>query len=97
MKQNILSELDNPKDNPRCLEVTNPYHFVTNITVKTIGLTKRVKQYKLVFDKRVLDPFSRTSVPFDYNHIANEVEMLTRLLLCTPLSNTKTCKLSINF
>ena len=63
MKQNILSELDNPKDNPRCLKVTNPYHFVRNTTAKTIGLTKRVKQYKLVFDRRVLDPFTRTSVP----------------------------------
>ena len=79
MKQNILSELDNPKDNPRCLKVTNPNHFVRNTTEKTIGLTKRVKQYKLVFDKRVLNSLNRTSVSFGYNHIGNEVEMLTSL------------------
>lgn len=79
MKRNILSEIDDPKDKPRHLKVTNPHHFARDTSAMTIGLTKRVKQYELVFDKRVLSPLTRTSVPFGYQHITDEVEMLTSL------------------
>lgn len=65
-KRNILSELNEPQDNPRHLNVINPHHFFCDTTAKTIGLTKHVKKYGLVFDKRVLDPDTRVSVPFEY-------------------------------
>lgn len=79
MKQNVLSELDDPKDKPRFLKITNPYHFVCDTTAKNIKLMERVKQYKLVFDKRVLDPVTRVSVPFGYHQIADDVEQLVNL------------------
>lgn len=66
MKRNILSELNEPQDHPRQLNVINPHHFFCDTTAKTIGLTKHVKKYGLVFDKRVLDPDTCVSVPFEY-------------------------------
>lgn len=44
MKQNILSELDEPKNKPRFLKITSPYHFVSDTTAKSIKLMERVKQ-----------------------------------------------------
>ena len=66
LKRNILSELNEPQDHPRPLNVINPHHFFCDTTAKTIGLTKRVKKYGLVFDKRVLDPDTCVSIPFEY-------------------------------
>lgn len=60
------SELNEPQDHPRHLNVINPHHFFCDTTAKTIGLTKHVKKYGLVFDKRVLDPDTCVSVPFEY-------------------------------
>lgn len=79
MKRNILSELNEPQDHPRRLNVINPHHFVRDTTAKTIGLTKRVKKYGLVFDKRVLDPDTCVSVPFEYHRVTNEVDLLLDL------------------
>ena len=79
MKQNILAELDQPLDHKRTLQVTNPNHFDRNTTTKRIRLVKRVKNYGLVFDKRVVDVDTRRSFPYGYQRVDNELNLLMEL------------------
>ena len=51
MKRNILSEIDDPQEERRVIQVNNPNHFQRNTTNKTIKLVHQAKQYGLVFDK----------------------------------------------
>ena len=69
MKANILNELDQPLSHKRTLPVVNPYHFDRNVTTKRLRLVERVKQYGLVFDKRVLDIATRRSLPYGYRRL----------------------------
>lgn len=66
MKRNILSEIDDPLEARRVIRVNNPNHFQRNTTNKTIKLVHQVKQYELVFDKRVIDPDTKIRYPLDY-------------------------------
>ena len=63
MKDNIVSELDTPQDSPRTLNIVTPYHFRRDLEQKQIQVILRVKQYGLVFDKRVVDVATRSSYP----------------------------------
>ena len=64
MRDNILSELDDPDD--RTIAVRNPNHFQRDSTLKKIKLVEQVKNYRLVFDKRVVDRETKRSHPFGY-------------------------------
>ena len=56
MKANILEQINDPQEERRVIRVVNPNHFKRDTTYKKIKLVEQVKKYKLVFDKRVLDP-----------------------------------------
>ena len=77
MKANILKELDEPLQERRQIEI--PDYFNRDQVTKKIRLTKRVKKYGLVFDKRVIDAATRVSTPYGYNWFGNEVELLLSL------------------
>ena len=79
MKENILSELDSPQDSRRNLNITNPYYFKRDLENKQIQVVPRVKQYGLVFDKRVIDVATRSSYPYGYERIGNELALLLDL------------------
>ena len=64
MKDNILSDLDDPAD--RTIAVKNPNHFKRDSVHKKIKLVEQVKNYRLVFDKRVVNLASKRSHPFGY-------------------------------
>ena len=66
MKANILAEIEHPQEERRVIRVNNPNHFKRDTTYKKIKLVEQVKNYKLVFDKRVLDPDTKMSYPFGY-------------------------------
>ena len=66
MKANILAEIKDPQEERRVIRVNNPNHFKRDNTHKKIKLVEQVKNYKLVFDKRVLDPDTKISYPFGY-------------------------------
>ena len=72
VKKNILSELDDPQEERRVIIVRNPNHFKRDSTNKSIKLVNQIKQYGLVFDKRVIDPETRISYPFGYNRVLTE-------------------------
>ena len=66
MKDVILKELKGEEER---LQVTNPNHFKRNTMRKEIGLVPQTKKYRLVFDKRVVDPESMQSYPYGYFQI----------------------------
>ena len=65
MKQHIKATLEEeePAD---AIVVTNPNHFHRDQTHKTMGLRPLDKNYRLVFDKRVIDKNTKRSHPFGY-------------------------------
>ena len=79
MKDNIVSELDSPQDSRRNLNIVNPYHFRRDLEKKQFQVVPRVKQYGLVFDKRVLDVDTKSSYPYGYERIEDEVDLLLDL------------------
>ena len=80
MKANILAELDHPLEERRVVRVVNPNHFKRDQATKKIGLVEQVKKYGLVFDKRVVDPETKVSVPFGYTRVGDDVDALLALL-----------------
>lgn len=79
MKDDILSELDEPLDERRVMVVPARDFFERNQITKKIKLTQREKKYGLVFDKRVIDRQTRVSTPYGYTWIGNDAELLTSL------------------
>ena len=79
MKENILKELDQPLDRARKTVITIPDYFERNQVTKKIKLTERKKQYQLVFEKRVIDPVTRSSTPYGYNWYGGDIEQLMLL------------------
>ena len=62
-KRTILGVL---QDEPRHLELTNPTHFKRDTLNKGIGIVSQTKKYGLVFEKRVVDPATKSSLPFGF-------------------------------
>ena len=73
MKTNILAELENPLEQRRVVPVTNPYHFKRDQNHKRIRLVEQRKAYGLVFDKRVVDPTTKRSLPFQYTRLLHDI------------------------
>ena len=79
MKNNILDELNNPLDHRRTANVVTPYYFQRDSEKKRIKVVPHVKKYAMVFDKRVVNEATRTSYPFGYQRIGNELNLLLDL------------------
>ena len=79
MKDNILTELENPLDHRRTTNVVTPCYFQRDLEQKRIKVVPRIKQYGLVFDKRVMDTDTKSSYPYGYERIGEEVELLLDL------------------
>ena len=79
MNENILSELDWPQDARRNLNITTPYYFKRDLEKKQIQVVPRVKRYGLVSDKRVIDVATRSSHPYGYGRIGDELDLLLDL------------------
>ena len=79
LRDNILNELDQPLDQRRNIAIADDHFFARNNTTKQIKLEPRVKQYGLVFDKRVIDRATRVSYPYGYVRIHQDIEVLLSL------------------
>ena len=79
MKDNILAELENPLDHRRTTNVVTPYYFLRDMEEKRIKVVPRIKQYGLVFDKRVIKTDTKSSYPYGYERIGEEVKLLLDL------------------
>lgn len=71
-KDLVLNEILQTEDEPRTLTLDNPRKIVTCPPNKTIKTVVQDKQYKLVFDKRVIDLDSFQSYPYGYKCITNQ-------------------------
>ena len=79
MKDNILTELNNPLDHRRTTDVVTPYYFQRDSEQKRIKVVPRVKKYALVFDKRVINTDTKMSYPYGFRRIGNELNHLLDL------------------
>ena len=75
MKDNNLAELENPLDHRRTTNVVTPYYFRRDLEEKRIKVVPRIKQYGLVFDKRVIKTDTKSSYPYGYEITGKEVEL----------------------
>ena len=55
------------------------YYFQRDLENKRIKVMPRVRQYGLVFDKRVIQTNTKSSYPYGYERIGEEVELLLYL------------------
>ena len=79
MKDNILAELENPPDHRRTTNVVAPYYFQRDLKQKRTKVVPRIKQYGLVFEKRVINTDTKSSYPYRYERVGEEVELLLDL------------------
>lgn len=69
MKNNILAEIYDPKEERRIIDAPVSVNFERNRTTKKIRLEPKVKKYGLVFDKRVIKTEDCTSRPYGYEWV----------------------------
>ena len=74
MKNNVISEVTNPLDNPRSTTVPNPNFFTRHSATKRIKIVQRDKKYSLVFDKRVVDPKTFKTYPYGYSSYLDDID-----------------------
>lgn len=63
LKENVLDEVTQPLEEPREISVHNPHKITRDVQVKHLKTVEETKHYKLVFDKRVIDPKSFKPIP----------------------------------
>ena len=69
IKNNILAEIYDPKEERMTIDVPVSVNFERNRTTKKIRLQPKAKKYGLVFDKRVIKTEDCTSRPYDYEWV----------------------------
>ena len=66
LRQNVLNEIQQPLQKARQTEVIKPYHIIRCPKEYAIETVEQKKNYRLVFNKRVVDPESFYSYPYGY-------------------------------
>ena len=66
LRNNVQSELQRPLSEARSLPVWNPFKIVRDPQQKIISTETEIKHYKLVFDKRVVDPYTSRSFLYGF-------------------------------
>jgi len=70
MKDLILAVILEPEPEPRIIPITNPHKIQRVPEPKQLQTIRQTKNYKLVFDKRVLHPDTFASYPYGYEKLA---------------------------
>ena len=79
MKDNILAELESPLYHRLTTNLVTPSYFQRDLEQKRIKVVPRIKQYGLVFDKHVINTDTKSSYPYGYKRIGEELELLLDL------------------
>ena len=79
MKKHILGAINSPKKEIEPIAVPVSINMVTDRTTNKICLTPKVKNYRLVFEKRVINTADCTSRPFGHEWIQDNVDLLVSL------------------
>ena len=83
LKQNVIDEVTDPIDEPRAIPVHNPHKIRRDVNTKQLETVKETKRYKVVFDKRVIDPDTFQSYPYGYTRATldeSDMDNVQRLL-----------------
>ena len=68
MRQNTLDELQRPLTEPRTTSITQSYSIHRDAKRYRLSTRPALKDYKLVYSKRTLDPTTYVAYPFGYAH-----------------------------
>ena len=66
LKQNTLDELRAPQDQPRVTPVVQTHSVHRDAKQYQLSTRSRTKDYKLVYNKRILDPHTFYTFPYGY-------------------------------
>ena len=66
MRQNVLDEIQKPLQKPRQTQVIKTHHIVRDPKTYQLFTFPDYKRYQLVYDKRVVDPISFHTYPYEY-------------------------------
>lgn len=72
MRKNVLDEVKDPKSKPREITVVQSNHIVRNATTYELCTYPQYKRYRVVFNKRALDPITFQSYPYGYEERKDE-------------------------
>ena len=72
LKENVINEVTEPREEPREISVHNPHKIKRNVQTETLETIEETKRYKVVFDKRVVDPDTFLSYPYGYTRAGND-------------------------
>ena len=74
LKVNVIDEVTEPEEAPRELRVHNPHKIKRHADTKTLSTVEEAKRYKVVFDKRVVDPDTFLSYPYGYEKQVTQLD-----------------------
>ena len=80
LKNNVIDEVTRPDKKTREIAVWNPHRITRDVNHKQLLTETEIKRYKLVVDKRVVDPESFFSYPYGYSDRDPEEEEMEALL-----------------
>ena len=69
MKELIVAEIQEPESKPRVIPVVNPHKIKRVSITKTLETVEETKKYRVVTDKRVLDPNTFLTYPYGYQQL----------------------------
>ena len=69
LKTYVLDEVTTPLEEPRVLPVHNPHKIHRDAENKNLETKEETKQYRVVFEKRVVDTDTFMSYPYGYEQI----------------------------
>lgn len=68
LRQNVLEEIESPLENGNVREkkVKKPYHITRDAKKYELSTKEQIKKYRMVYDKRVVDPESYKTYPYGF-------------------------------
>ena len=66
LKANVIDEVIAPLDELRVIPLHYPHKIKLNTDTKTLETVEETKRYRVLFDKRVVDPYTFQSCPYGY-------------------------------
>lgn len=66
LKDNVIQEVTAPLEEPRIVSMYNPHKICRNVETKELETKEETKQYRVVFDKRVVDVNTFKSYPYGF-------------------------------